>query len=195
LVSRDTLIPIAIVGVVFGVGILLTVLGHRRQLDDLNLDADVDRAIVERVIQLQDVASGQDLRVSAASSINDRGSIAELVATSAFRILLELKDPIVSAGLVTDHGSFTYGTRKICGLNEAADLVFGTTAELLSDPEISLFCYWAVNGQDTWGPEAILATRRLVLRRLLAGRVITEHQFMHYDTKSLALRPTPIPIN
>ena len=182
------------VATVFGLGILLTVVGHKTQLEAVVQTTNINPSSTARIIRLHNDASGQKLAASAAACVNNRRDLPGLIAGAAFRILLEIDDPLVSAGVLGEAGSFTYGTRTVNGLNEAADLVFGTSAELLSDAEISLFCYWTVNDQDGWGPDDILATRRLVLRRLLARRVITDAQFSDYNAKSLALRPTPIPI-
>jgi hypothetical protein len=195
LIPKDILFPIGMVAALFGLAILLTLAGHRKQLQDRSRDVDVSESIIERIIYLHQAASGENLSVSASSALNRRHGISGHVAEAAFRVLLELKGHPASARTLASQGRFLREGRQVVGLDQTADLVFGANPEILSDAEIGLFCNWVVNGQDSWGPDAILSSREFVLRRMLTKRAITDEQYQSLNTKSLALRPTPIPIN
>jgi len=194
-ISRDTLIPTALLALVLCVALALILAGHRSRLNERLGDIRSHTELVERIISLHDAASGRHLSVSAALSLSGDRGLSGKVERTAFWILLEYGSPGTAAVAFLQNGSFERGGQRIRGIHQMADVVFGAKSETLSNAEIGLYCHWAANGQRSWGPDDLIEARRGVIDRMFKRGVISSGARDSLNSKSLALRPTPVPIN
>lgn len=195
MISRDTFIPTALMALVFCIALALILAGHRSRLNERLPDTRFHPEVVERIVNNHDAAASRSLSVSAALSLSAKEGLSGKIERVAFWILLESGPPETAAGAFLQNGSFERGGQRIRGIHQMADVIFGAKPETLSDAEIGLYCYWAANGQRSWGPDALIEARRSVLDRMFKRGVISSGARDSLNSKSLALRPTQVPIN
>ena len=195
MISRDTWIPVGLVALLFILAGGLVLAGHHGRLTDRTSDHDHTAELTARFAAIHDAAASRPLSLAAARSIAHGTGISGRIESAAFWVLFELGESETAARAVLENGHFDRGTLEIRGIDQMADLVFGTKAERLSDGELGLFCYWSAHGQDSWGPDDILEARQHVIDRMFERAAITAEARDSLTSKSLALRPTPIPID
>lgn len=191
---RDLVFPAVVVLGVFVATGLLVVAGHYDRFSEATQDASASTRI-ERYQQLHAIASGEAAAQTAATVLSPGRDPGSTVARLAYRTMFELSSPVAATHVLLSAGSFYSGSRLVQGWDSAADLVFGSKIARLTDSELGLYAYWIVHGQDQWGPDDLIKTRRLVLDRLVDGDLIDQETHRALNAAALVLRPTPIPIN
>ncbi len=194
-ISRDTFIPTALVSLVFCVALALVLAGHRSRVNERLPRIRFHPELVECIVNNHDAAAGRSLSVSASLSLSGKKGLSGKIERVAFWILLESGSPETAAIAFLQNGSFERGSQRIRGIHQMADVVFGAKTEKMSDAEIGLYCHWAANGQRSWGPDDLIEARRGVIDRMFKRGVISSGERDSLNSKSLALRPTPVPIN
>ena len=193
--TRDHVVPVGMMGALFGLALLLIVAGHRSPFEHHTAGRETSPELAERLSRIHEAVTGRLLSDTAARVISQQSGPASIVERFAYRVMFEFEPATIVAGVLLGEGGFKRGQQWVRGWERAADIVFGAKTETLTDAEIALYCYWVVSGQESWSPDDIMASRQMLLDRLRKRRAITEESFRALKAQPLVLRPTPIPIN
>ena len=190
---RDYLAPVCGMVAVFATALILIVAGHHDTFDRHTTNLHPELGEGDRIAAVHRAATGESAEATSANLISSSSRAGRLIERFANRVLFELQ-PDRSVPVLLSFGTFTRAGRKIVGIRQAADLVFGARVETLTDSEIALYCTWIVHGQAGWGPEEVISTREQVLARLHRASIIDEATWNRLNDAPLVIRPTPIPI-